>query len=396
MIHNCLACGGILGEPFFSIPDLPLVDSFSFTKVQALSVPTYTIDLCQCVTCKTIQVASPPDTSAIYQNYIYESSSSPDLLNHFSSYAQFVSSIASSLDKPILEIGANDGLLISQLLKVGFKNVYAVDPSPQTALISFPGVTVINNFFSPEVVDNLENNSFSVIIANNCFSHIPNLSSILSLCKNLLTHNGVLIVEVQSTLDLIEGVVFDYIYHEHYFYHTIISFDLLASVSGLEIFSVQHVPTKGGSYRLLLGRPGFHPIDGSVSYWKYREKISSVNTIAPWKEMQDYLASTKQRLQKFIIESKLPLFGYGASATGTVFLRYMGIEDSIHSIVDDNTKRQNTFAPGSGLPVVSLSSIPSSQQAIILAWRHASLIIPKLKLAGIPYLVPLPYMVTHG
>ena len=340
-------------------------------------------------------MASPPDTTTIYQNYIYESTSSPDLLQHFSSYSHFVSSIESSRDKPILEIGANDGLLISQLLKAGFQNIFAVDPSPQTASITLPGVTVINEFFSPSVANKLEANSFSIIIANNCFSHIPSLSSILSSCRDLLAHDGVLIVEVQSTLDLIQGVVFDYIYHEHFFYHTVFSFDLLTSISGLEIFSVEHVPTKGGSYRFLIGHPGSHQIDGSVSYWKYREEMASINTIVPWKKMYDYLLCTKQRLHQFISKSKSPLFGYGASATGTVFLRFMDIEGAIHSIVDDNIKRQGTFAPGSGLPVVSLSSLPSFQQSIILAWRHANLITPKLKLTGIPYLVPLPYMVVH-
>ena len=37
MIHPCLACGNKLGEPIFSIPDLPLVDSFCHTKAQAVN-----------------------------------------------------------------------------------------------------------------------------------------------------------------------------------------------------------------------------------------------------------------------------------------------------------------------------------------------------------------------
>ena len=74
-------------------------------------------------------------------------------------------------------------------------------------------------------------------------------------------------MEVQSCLDLVEGVVFDYIYHEHYFYHSAQSFERLAKISGLELYHIDHVPTKGGSYRFLLGHPGCHLIDSSVDYW---------------------------------------------------------------------------------------------------------------------------------
>ena len=91
MTINCLACNGILGDTLFSIPDLPLVDSFCTSREDALAVPSYSVDLRQCKNCNTIQIASPPDTSEIYKNYIYDSSSSPDLSKHFSAYAHYIS-----------------------------------------------------------------------------------------------------------------------------------------------------------------------------------------------------------------------------------------------------------------------------------------------------------------
>jgi SAM-dependent methyltransferase len=335
-------------------------------------------------------VASPPDTSDIYRNYIYESSSSPDLLEHFSRYAEFVKDIAATTEKPVLEIGANDGLLLSQLVRVGFSRLVGIDPSPQTAGISLSGVQVVNDFFSEKTAKKLDPQSFSAIIANNCFSHIPQLTNVLSLCGELLEQSGTLIVEVQSTLDLIEGVIFDYVYHEHYFYHTATSFEVIARMSGLELYGIHHVSTKGGSYRLLLGHIGKHVRDGSVDYWKFREEVAQVHSRKPWVDMDVYLSTVKASLHRLISKSHGKIAAYGACATGTVFLKYMGLEGVIDFIVDDNPKRQGRFAPGTGIPVLPPSSCKDASLCLVLAWRHAQCIVPKLESLGISYIVPLP------
>ena len=178
-MHRCQACGGSLGQSLFEIPNLPLVDSFCSSREAAKQVPRYSLSVCQCDDCTTIQIASPPDTSAIYRSYIYESSSSPDLDNHFAAYSRFLDDLTDRKDDAVLEIGANDGLLLRHLVDVGFKNLVAIDPSPQTALIEFGEIKVINDFFSDKSVENFKKGSFSIIIANNCFSHISGLIDVL-------------------------------------------------------------------------------------------------------------------------------------------------------------------------------------------------------------------------
>jgi SAM-dependent methyltransferase len=395
-MHTCQACGGSLGQPIFKIPHLPLVDSFCSSREAAARVPRYSVTICECNDCTTIQIASPPDTSAIYRSYIYESSSSPDLDNHFAAYSRFLDDLIDRKDEAVLEIGANDGLLLRHLVDVGFKNLVAIDPSPQTALIKSSEIEVINDFFSDESVENFKSASFSIIIANNCFSHISGLIDVLRLCARLLKKEGTLIVEVQSTLDLVEGVVFDYIYHEHYFYHSASSFRRLANLAGLEIYLIKHVETKGGSYRFLLGHPGQHTVDGSVPYWEYREMIAGVHSIETWSRLRKYLFEIKHRLLDWVSESDCPIIGYGASATGTVFLNYMNLEDALAGIIDDNPKRQGLYAPGSAIPVVSLEQVSEKSRCIILAWRHSSLILPKLQRLKVSSLVPLPVFSTHG
>jgi len=390
MTLHCLACDGSLGEVFFSLSNLPLVDSFCRTPQQARSIPRHTVDLRQCDSCSTIQISFPPDTSEIYRSYIYESASSPDLSDHFSRYADYVASLASNVNTKILEIGVNDGLLLQKLADIGFTDMLGVDPSPQTAQINIQGVSIINDFFTESVANEIKPQNFDIIIANNCFSHIPNLSNVLARCASLLRPNGSILVEVQSCLNLLEGAGFDYIYHEHYFYHTAHSFEKLAIMSGLSLYHIDHMPTKGGSYRLLLGHPGAHAIDNSLDYWKFREKLAGVHCIEAWNQMEKYLEKVRSRLLRVIDGSHRRLVGYGASATSTVFMNYMGIEDSVEIIVDDNLKRQGLYAPGSAIPIMPPSILKTTDMCLILAWRHVRHILPHIKSQSIPYINPLP------
>lgn len=395
MRQICLACGEALGESLFDIPDLPFVDSYCTDLESAMRVPRHSIRLRQCNLCKTIQIENPPDTSQIYLDYIYESSSSPDLLAHFAEYAHFIVSITGGGHESILEIGANDGILLDELATAGCTNLVAVDPSPQTAFIENPNIHIINDFFNSATTNHLPKNSFSAIVANNCLSHIPALTSLLSLCRELLHQKGVLIVEVQSTLALLQSAIFDYVYHEHYFYHTVTSFSALCNLSGMELFAVKHVPTKGGSYRLLIGQQGAHKADGSAAYWKYRERLAGVHSATTWRMLQDYLKSIRTELIKRLRKAKPPIVAYGASATSTVLINYMGLAETIDWIVDDNVKRQGLFAPGTGIQVRDPDTCRGAGLCLILAWRHAEFIQPTLRSMNIPYVTPLPFISAY-
>jgi len=294
-----------------------------------------------------------------------------------------------------LEIGANDGLLLDQLVKSGLHQLVAIDPSPQTGRIRMPGVTIINEFFSKDSISSLPSQGFAAIIANNCFSHIPRLTSVLEMCGRLLGRSGTIFVEVQSTLDLVENVIFDYVYHEHYFYHTVSSFEKIAKAAGLELYGVKHVATKGGSYRLLIGHRGEHARHGSLEYWKYREEISGIHSATPWIFLESYLKDVRGKLHQWLSVQSRPVFGYGASATGTVFMRYMEIERYVTAIIDDNPKRQRLFAPGSAIPTLPPDALKNGDRCLVLAWRHSQQIIPALESRGISYVLPLPMLTIH-
>ena len=395
MKNQCLICKAEKKTLFFQIKNLPLVDSFLKNKQKALKVPRFSVFLYQCSSCKTIQINKIPNINKIYQNYIYTSSSSPDLHGHFKKYATFVNKLLPKNNASVVEIGANDGLLLNNLKRNKIKLLTAIDPSPQTKTIKNKKIKIINSFFDKKSCKEVPRCSVDVIIANNCFSHIPNLKQIFLLCDQILKEKGILIIEIQSTLSLLEKVIFDYIYHEHLFYHTVTSIEKVASLGNLNLFQVIPVETKGGSYRMLFGKKNIYKKTSSVDYWKYREKISKVHSASAWLEMKHYLITIKNKIHKIIDNKKYNIFGYGACATGTVFLKFMDLENKIRYLVDNNPARQNSFAPATGIPVFSPEKINKNDCGIILAWRHQKIIIKKLKKKKInKIIVPLPEIKT--
>ena len=110
-----------------------------------------------------------------------------------------------STENKILEIGLNDGLLVRNLIKKGFKHIVGIDPSPQTGNLKIDGAEIINDFFSKGKIEDLRQyyHNYDIIISNNCFSHIPNLKEILESCRQLLSDEGLVVIEVQSLNDLL-------------------------------------------------------------------------------------------------------------------------------------------------------------------------------------------------
>jgi len=390
MNFSCSACGELLGDVVFSILNLPLVDSFENTIEMSLGVPKFSVNIRQCTSCLTVQLDELVDLQKIYKNYIYESSSSPDLSNHFQSFAEDLKNKYNT-NSSILEIGLNDGLFLNECHKLGFCNLTGIDPSPQSKKIVNKNIKVINDFFSPGIRDSFES-KFDLIIANNCFSHIPDLLSVLLECNEILVDNGTLIVEVQSLLDLFENSVFDYIYHEHIFYHSLTSFSKLCDKAGLEVYDIVHVNTKGGSYRFFISKKDVMKVSSSVKFWSYREQLSDIHNLVVWDRLSNYLCLVKSDLNDRINSNNCKFLGYGASATGTVLMRYMDLEKHISYIIDDNPKRQGLFSPGTTIPVISLhDGINLNMPFLILSWRHIFPISKKINTTHQQKIVPLPY-----
>ncbi len=392
---KCHACGEVLLPPVLQLGNIPLVDKYLKDQDLAKKVESSPLSLCQCVSCRTYQIEEIVDPKILYSEYIYSSFSSPDLHKHFEQYADYVNKLVKSHKKSkILEIGGNDGLLLNKLYNLGLEDLSVIDPAPQV-LSCQKFSKVFNEYFGSKRSEDLliSEDKYDLIIANNCLAHIPNLKGTFELISKIIQPDGYLIFEVNSLYHMIINDVFDYIYHEHIFYHSVTSLEKLLGLSSIYINDLLIVPTKGGSLRVKCSlNPGESP---SVKYWKMKERSIGLHLNSPdiFKSLNSYIPFLRESLFSLLSNLKYKnLYAFGASATSTVLINSLNIGGYLTGIIDDNKERQGRYSPALGLPVNSTKILEEEDLVVNLAWRHHSSIMRSLSKSKIKKVInPIPF-----
>ena len=384
--NNCRLCSSTDVHKIFDMPSSQPVDNFRPPDSPLLHQEHYPMDLYQCQVCGHVQLLDVVSPDILYSNYIYTSSSSPDLLNHFTSYAAYLDSRVPNFSvKRILDVGCNDGLFLSCLSQFS-KLLCGIDPAPNIFNQRvFDGFKFYSGYLDRQSLANIDSfsqNSFDVITANNVFSHADNLNDMLDCISYLLSDDGYFCFEVSYLLDLVDSKVIDYVYHEHLAYHSIKPLKKFLGRHGLNIIDILRVPTKGGSIRVLCSKilPQCDDVDEFIA----AETESGCYQFRSFQFLSSYVNNIKQELHdvlpSLLSESSIFL-SYGASATSIVHSLLLDYSTLLDGFLDDNPLRQNLFSPNNHVPIYSPSILSdyTSPLVIIGAWRFFDQIYPKIK-----------------
>ena len=364
--------------------------------------PVIPIDLYLCRSCGHVQVLDVIPPEILFKDYIYVSASSLRLDEHFQKYADDV--IADGGLKPgmkVMDIGSNDGTLLRFFKKKGFLTL-GVDPATEIAKqATVEGIETIPAFFTAaESIRILKKyGKMDLVTANNVFAHADDMGDVATGIQNILAPNGIFVFEVSYLLDLMEGMVFDYTYHEHLCHHSVKPLKKFLARHGLELIHVQRVPTKGGSIRgtaQLTGGP--KSTSSSVAEFIKTEDAYGLEKIETFNKFAIKIEKVKKEVLALIddlIAKGKKIGAYGASATSTTLIYHFDLGRRLPYIIDDNPQRQNLFSPGFHLPVLSPNEIPLKKPdyIVILAWRYAEPIMKKHRSfleQGGHFIIPLP------
>ncbi|WP_397600047.1 methyltransferase domain-containing protein [Silvanigrella sp.] len=361
----------------------------------------YPLDLQKCEECNFVQINCVVNPEVIYKDYIYETKSSFGLSDHFQNYAtEVLNKLNFSKNSSVLDIGSNDGTLLYHFKKNGMKTL-GIEPASITAKVANEnGIETICDFFNLELQKSLEikYGKFDLITINNLFANIDDLDSIITGINNLLTKNGVFIIESSYLFDMIDNMVFDFIYHEHLSYFSLLPLKKFFDKFDFHLIDIQHVETKGGSMRYYWARKDSNwSVNENVNYW-FNFEFNKLND-------KDYFSSFALRIEKekndLLQELKKyegrKIIGFGASATSTTFIYHFELGNKLSNLVDENPGKFNTLSPGYHIPVYEFKNTneKSDEVAIILAWRYYKQIIPKIKGKYYKIITPLPQLETE-
>ncbi len=378
---ECSFCGGRNLETVLDLGSVALAGGF-LKPDDFAAEQKFPLRVVFCETCFGVQIAEKVDPKLLFSDYFYFSSAITTLRDHFRSYAAEVCErFVRSPGGVVVEFGCNDGVLLRPLADMGIETVIGVDPAANVlGTIDDARLELISGFFDEDVAARIlsKHGPADVVMANNVFAHISDIRAATRAVRQVLKRDGVFVFEVHYLGNVIEGMQYDMIYHEHLYYYSLLSATEHFDRHEMSVFDVKHVPVHGGSLRFYVCRKDsryatsvsnrvheLRAIEHSKGYDRYETFFEFSRRVASHKNQ---LVQTLEKLR----EDGKNVAGYGASGRANTVIQYCGITcDHIDYMIDDAPAKIGFFTPGSHLEIRSRSILDTPDRPdclLVFAW----------------------------
>ena len=376
-------CRGCLGKDLFSAIDLgslPIANELLQTKGD--TIEKFPLHLRVCLDCALGQVADVVTPERIFRDYRYLSSMSTTFLKHASDFVD--EQIREGILLPgewVLEIASNDGYLLKNFIPSGIKTI-GIEPAKNVAEISREfGIETISEFFSSKLASQLlRNHGYpKLIIANNVMAHVPDLMDFISGLAVLCGPTTRISIENPSLSNILVGMQFDTIYHEHYSYLSASSVSKLGRLHGLGLFRVEQLNIHGGSNRYWLQKlASDNVIESSVKETINDEMNIGLFNAKEWSNYSSRVSKVLTDLHDWLrtsVESDKRVYGYGAAAKASTVLNSIDLEPNlVNAIADLSLEKQRRFMSPHGIRIISPEELflEEPTDVIVFPWNIKS------------------------
>ena len=324
-----------------------------------------------------------PSQKMFNAKYPYRSSMSQTMRNSFKNLSAEIKKRFNP--KIILEIGSNDGALVSNFNR---NKVIGVEPCKNLANITRKmKYRTYDEYWDFDLARKIKRKykSIDLIYSANTLTHISDLNDVFKSINHLLSKKGILIIEDPSLLECIKKNSYDQFYNEHIYIFSAISLKLLLKKFNLEIFDIKTLSTHGGSLRYYIKR--IHNTNLLVSFAVKKQLNKEIkyglNNYRTYKSFSKKVIKSKKDLLFLlskIKKKKKKILGYGATAKVVTVLNYCNIDNKLISYFTDTTPEKiNNFIPGKNIKILKYNKniLKKYDYAFLGAWNFKDEIFKK-------------------
>ena len=349
-----------------------------------------------CEFCWLVQTEDYADVDGLFHSdYAYFSGFSTTWVDHC---RRFVESVITRFglgeQSQIVEVACNDGTLLAGFHERGMSCV-GIEPTARVAAVArATGLDVREVFLGPDTADELHSSGVAadLLVANNVLAHVPDIVGFSEGCRRLMADGAVATFEFPHLVELVDGALFDTIYHEHFSYLSLCAVERILGRAGLSVFDVERLPTHGGSLRVFASVTGAGERSRTAAVERMidDERSRGVENASYYRGFQAAADRIKNDLLAFLVEEARAgrrVVGYGAAAKGNTLLNYAGVRgDLLRYVVDNNPAKQETFLPGSRIPVVAeeFLTLDRPDRVLVLPWNLRDEVVDRLGAIGFP------------
>ena len=375
-----------MNKVFLNLGRQPLANSFlkNIGKNALRNEFFYNLKICFNTKNYLVSIAKPVNPKKQYTDkYAHRASESKTMRLAFKKIAQKL--FKRFRPKKIMELGSNDGVFLKNFNK---NSVIAVEPCKNLARITKKLFKTYDEFWNLKLANKLikKKGEIDLIFSANTISHIPNLRETFKGIYNILSKNGVLVIEDPSLLKVLQNNSYDQFYDEHVYVFSSIAINNIIQEYGLRLFDVEHLSTHGGSNRYYICK----------NNGKYKKSLRLKKAIANEKsyklhKIESYLKFSKRvnlsrknllNLMKRLKKNNKKIISYGATYKSTTVFNYCNLNSKLIDYVTDTTlNKQGKYTPGTHIKIISpeLGMNNTVDYAFLGAWNFKKEIFKKEK-----------------
>ncbi len=389
-----------------AVPLSPLPVASPNVGMSARIAETAPADLWQCRDCGFLQLATIVNPEFQYRNFQYFTGISVGLREHF---GELIGGLAKSGDigpgKLVVDIGSNDGSLLRFAKDLGAR-VVGIDPAEKIARAATEaGIPTIADFFNRAMGARMatDHGRADVIISNNTVANIDDLDDFFGGMDTLLSPSGLVIIETQYGLDVLQKTLLDVIYHEHVSYFAVKPTARYLAALGLELVDAEKIAPKGGSIRFHIQRQGGpRPVSPRVAALIAEEEAAGLYGTPMFEAFNARIAAIGAELRARLETSRQRTgrsLAYGSSVGCAALVHYFDLGPHIDAVFDDTPLTNYMRTSAGNVPVLSGRQLVNEAptDVVVLAWRYTRNIAanqPEFVKAGGRFVQALPEVVA--
>ena len=347
---HCLLCKNKNIKEIFSLGNL-FVSNFVKEKniKKGLKAP---LNLLYCNKCSLIQLSHIAPQEIMYKRFYWYRSGVTKTMNLGleNVFAESLKHIKMNVNDVVLDIGANDGTLLSYYKKKKFITIGCEPAKNLQRFLKKNCNFLLNDFWSKKSLSKiLTKNSLKkpkIITAIGMFYDLEEPNKFIKDAADSLDENGIFIAQLMCLKSMMEKNDLGNICHEHIEFYSLKSIKYLFEKNGMEIFKIEENDINGGSHRIYCRK--FR--NGSI-------KLPKENVPKLMKRFINRVKKNKRLIVKFInkkIKENKKIYLYGASTKGNTVLQYYGLNNKmIPFAAERSPEKWGRYTIGSGIKIIS-------------------------------------------
>jgi C-methyltransferase-like protein/methyltransferase family protein/putative zinc binding protein len=330
--ETCRSCGY---DRMFEVLNLGVQTLPRFTDRATDVVPRAPLELIQCAGCGLLQLQHTVNPDSLFREYWYRSSMNQSMKDALKDVA--LAAIEFAEGGTWLDIGANDGFLLSQVPDAWYKKVACEPALTFTDALKANCDSVIPDYFTAAATKN--DGPYSVITSCAMFYDLEDPAQFVRDIASVLHKDGVWVNQLNDAPTMLAQNAFDAICHEHLTYWSLGQLADLYKRCGLKIVKVTTNDVNGGSVRVFAVHQKKHLPEVRPELLPNAtrgEAIQFADRIHRWKEiMGSFLRDEANRHG--------PVWGYGASTKAGTLLQFLDEPYVFHAVADRNPLKHGKY-----------------------------------------------------